>query len=524
MSATALTARGAVRARPRSAIAALALALAASAVALPSRAKAPPARPNVVIILADDLGYGDTGAYGATLVRTPNIDRLAREGRRYTDAYSPASVCSPSRYSLLAGRYAWRTWMKSGAVWATDPLVIEPDRFTLPDLFASRGYRTAIVGKWHLGFGAPGQPGWDDVAGPDFNRDVAPGPLEIGFGYAWVFPQTGQRPHFIIENHRVLGLDPADPIQLAPVLDIFRKPYLERPRLGTAENVTMKGGRATLYTHAQLSDMLTARAVRYIREQDGKQPFFLYVAHRNPHAPYTTAPRFAGTSVIGPYGDMIDELDASVGEVLRALDERDFSANTLVVFASDNGGIANYHKHVDAAVIHGHRINGPLRGQKTDAYEGGVRVPFIARWPGHVPAATESSALIALTDMLATFADFFHAPLPVNAGEDSYSFLDDLLHRPADQARRTALVNDAFSGVFAIREGDWKLILAQTGGGIGEMDVAPDPSRAAGQLYDLRHDVGETNNLHAKEPARVAHLTALLARYRESRRSTPEKR
>ena len=213
------------------------LGFGAAALMVPKSLQAKPdnKRPNVVFILADDLGYGDLSCYGATKVRTPNIDRLARDGRRFTDAHSPASVCTPTRYNLLTGRYAWRTWAKSSCVWSNDPLLIEPDRFTLADVFKQQGYRTACLGKWHLGFGRPGMEGWDDVLGPDYNQELRPGPLEVGFDYFWGFPHVGQYPHVIIENHRILGLTPDDPIRILPdERPGYEKDYRHRPRNGPA--------------------------------------------------------------------------------------------------------------------------------------------------------------------------------------------------------------------------------------------------------------------------------------------------
>ena len=490
----------------------------------PLKAGQPPAfqRPNVLFILADDLGYGDLSCYGATKVSTPNIDRLAAEGRRFTDAHSPSSVCTPSRYNLLSGRYAWRTWAKTGTVWANDPLLIEEDRFTLADLFKQQGYATAGIGKWHLGFGKPDIPGWDRVLGPDYNRELKPGPLEVGFDYYWGFPHVGQKPHVIIENHRVLGLRGEDPLRILPdPRPSYDQDYLHRPRVGRegVARLEVEGGRQAWYQHEDLAIMLTERAVQYIEDQSGDQPFFLYLAHRNIHGPHIPAKRFEGQSSIGEYGDFLLELDWSVGQVLDALDNKGFTDNTLVIFTSDNGAVVTYGP-VDRAEVNGHYVNGPLRGQKTDAYEGGHRVPFIARWPGQVRPGSESSAMIALTDVLATFADYFGQPLRSTAGEDSFSFLGALLDQPPRQITRQAMVNDSCTEVFAIRKGDWKLILSQTGGNIGDTR-AHDPSQPPGQLYHLGRDPAESKNEYARRPALVAELSRLLKTYQDSGRSAP---
>ena len=334
----------------------------------PLKAEHPPAfeRPNVVFILADDLGYGDLSCYGATKVATPNIDRLAAEGRRFTDAHSPASVCTPSRYNLLSGRYAWRTWARTGTVWGNDPLMIEEDRFTLADLFKQQGYVTACIGKWHLGFGKPDTPGWDKILGPDYNRELKPGPLEVGFDYYWGFPHVGQKPHVIIENHRVLGLQEKDPLSILPdPRPSYDQDYLHRPRVGRegVARLEVEGGLHARYQHEDLAIMLTERAVRYIENQRGDQPFFLYLAHRNIHGPLIPAKRFEGQSSIGVYGDFLLEFDWSVGQVLDALDNKGFTDNTLVIFSSDNGAVVTYGP-VDRAEVNGHYVNGPFAARR----------------------------------------------------------------------------------------------------------------------------------------------------------------
>ena len=482
-------------------------------------------KPNVIVILADDLGYGDLSCQGATKVHTPNIDRLAAEGRRFTDAHSPASVCTPTRYNLLTGRYAWRTWNSSGTVWANDPMLIDPDRFTLADLMKGQGYRTACLGKWHLGFGSPEMPGWDDVLGPDYNGPLRPGPLDVGFDYFWGVPHVGQLPHVIIENDRIVGLDPDDPIRMLPdKRPGFEKNYLERPRLGLAAALGVSGGKAARYEHEDLALMLTKRSVDWIRDQSAEQPFFLYYAHRNIHGPLRPNSRFRGKSDIGVYGDFLLELDWSVGELLDVLDETGLAKNTLILFASDNGAIQTYRERIDSAEIKGHKINGPLRGQKTDAYEGGCRVPLLARWPGKIAPGAESDALVALTDLLATFADYFEVPLPENAGEDSFSFLGALLGQEPRQVVRDALVSDSFLATMAIRRGDWKLILGQSGGGVATHELAVDPNQPPGQLYHLGQDIGESTNLYDEHPERVRSLTQLLRTYEKSGRSAPLER
>jgi len=506
-------------------------ALLLTALVLPFSAMAPlsaeelaEGRPNIIVILADDLGYGDLGCYGATQVKTPNIDRLAREGMRFTDAHSPASVCTPSRYNLLTGRYCWRTWAGHGTVWANDPLLIEESRMTVASLLRSAGYYTGCIGKWHLGFGRPGTPNWDDMLGPDFNAELRPGPLDVGFDYFYGMPAVGQHPNIFIDERRVVGLDPHDPIRfINDPRPEFQVRYLERPRTSPT-NLQMASGKSAEYLFEDGALRITEKAVSFIK-QHREQPFFLYLAHRNIHSPMRPNPRFKGTSALGVYGDFIHELDWSVGEVLGTLDQLGLTNKTLLVFSSDNGGVAG-RKPVDHAEINGHRVNGPLRGQKTEVYEGGHREPFIVRWPGRVQAGATSHALVANTDLMATFAELVNRKLPADAGEDSFSFLSVLLGKTSDWPARSSLVTDSMLGLFAIQQGPWKLIQGQGGGGFYPQNTTNAgttlPAGApAGQLYNLADDIGETRNLYTEQPHIVARLTALLEKIKQDGRSRP---
>ncbi len=337
---------------------------------MPASAQAPR---NVVLILADDLGYGDLSAYSATSYETPNIDRLAEEGRLFTDAHSPHPVCTPTRYGLMTGRYSWRTWAGTANVWSDDPLLIEEGRYTLPMLLKASGYKTAIVGKWHLGYGRPDGENWTD-AGVDYNGNIAPGPLEVGFDYYFGIPHVGQQPHVFIQNHGVVGLRPESPLQLhRDDRWLHRTSYLER--FGFPPRHHFTGGHGALYDHKELALQLTEKAEGWIRAQAEEQ-FFLYFAHRNTHGPVIPNEMFRGKSGIGSYGDFVLELDWSVGRILDTLDELGLTEDTLVLFSSDNGAVVRS--------MSGHSVNGPLRGQKTEAYEGGQRVPLLARWPGRI--------------------------------------------------------------------------------------------------------------------------------------------
>ena len=484
-------------------------------------AEAPkPLRPNIVIILADDLGWGDLGCYGATKVQTPHCDRLAKEGMRFTDAHSPCSVCTPSRYNLLTGRYAWRTWVKTGCVWADDPLFIDESRTTLPSLLRSAGYVTACVGKWHLGFGKPGMAGWDSVVGPDYNRDLKPGPLEVGFDYFFGVPHVGQIPHFFVENHRVVNLDASDPVRILPDPNpIWNLDYLHRPRTENP-NLGVSGGRQTTYLHEELATKLTEKAVAWIAQQQKERPFFLHFCARNVHAPIAPAPRFRNTSQCGSYGDFIHEFDWSVSEILRALDEHGFTSNTMVILSSDNGAVNQGYQPGPKAEYQGHLANGLLRGQKTEIYEGGHRVPFLVRWPGFVAPASHCDQLIANTDLLATTAELVGQRLADDAGEDSFSFLPALLHQRPTQPLRGTIVHDSWKGQYAIREGNWKLLLCQGGGGLG-WKAETDATQPSGQLFNLAEDLGENRNLYKEHPEIVKRLTTLFEKIRHENRSRP---
>ena len=351
--------------------------------------------------MADDLGYGDLSCYGAEKVRTPEIDSLSRQGVLFTDAHSPSAVCTPTRYGVLTGRYCWRTHLKYDCLFGHDPLLIEPDRPTVASLLRSAGYATACVGKWHLGFGK---------SQPDWNGELKPGPLETGFDYYFGVPVTNaQAPYVYVENHRVVNLDPRDPIRLGP----------------DSKTNVMEGGKAARFKPEELALVQTRKAVDYI-ERNRDRRFFLYFTPTNVHGPYTPNPRFRGTSECGVYCDSIRELDWSVGEILRTLDKCGLAGNTLVIFTSDNGGL-----YTRDAYDRGHRCNLDLLGQKTDVWEGGHRVPFLARWPNRIQAGARSDELICLVDFMATAAAVTGVQLPYEAGPDSCNVLPALAREDA---------------------------------------------------------------------------------------------
>ena len=461
------------------------------------------APPNVVFIMADDLGYGDLGCYGATHFETPACDRLAEEGMKFTDAHSPSAVCSPTRYGVLTGRYCWRTWLKNWVLFAEHPLLIETDRLTMGKIFQQAGYTTACIGKWHLG--------WGTELNPDFSGEVKPGPLEVGFDDFFGVPFSHNSPkplQVYVRNRRI--------VNLAPGLR-YDSPAAMKDTVRKLEDTAIT---------------LSREAVAFI-ERNKSRPFFLYYPTTNIHFPLTPNSRFQGSSKAGVYGDFVVEFDWAVGEVLAALDRYNLTSNTLVVLTSDNG--ARPHP-----ALNGHPCNGPWRGTKRQIYEGGHRVPLIVRWPGKVEAGSTSDETVCLTDFFRTFAAIVNQPVPEGAGEDSYDITDILRGRAHKTPLREATVHHSVAGRFALRKGDWKLV---EGRGDGDYPrnaqgtiavVTHTPTRdpdtgewlkldyfglspaGAFQLYNLRDDPTESSDLSEEHPDKVQELKALLDRYRAS--------
>jgi arylsulfatase A-like enzyme len=478
------------------------------------------ARPkNIIVILADDLGYGDVGCYGATRVKTPNLDRLAAEGLRFTDGHAPSATCTPTRYALLTGEYAWRK-RGTGVLPGNAALIIQPGRPTLPALLRGAGYTTACVGKWHLGLGA---------GNLDWNAEIKPGPLEIGFDYSFIIPATGDRvPCVYVENHRVVGLDPKDPIQVSYGQPVGDEPtgrthpelLKVRPSRGHDQTIVngisrigyMSGGKAARWKDEDMADVITRKATEFI-ERNRERPFFLYFSTHDIHVPRVPHARFAGKSGCGVRGDVIQEMDWSVGEVMAALDRLKLAQDTLVIFGSDNGPVVD-DGYADGAVedLKDHKPGGPLRGTKYSLYEGGTRTPFIARWPGRIKPGV-SDALVCQVDFMASFAALAGRNLPAEAAPDSFNVLPALLGE--SKTGREHLVEHA--GGTALRKGWWKLIPA-AGPGMGG---AARGQTANPQLYNLAEDLGETKNLAGEHPERVKEMTALLQQVREQGRSRP---
>ena len=462
------------------------------------------AKPNVIFILADDVGYGDFGCYGATKVKTPNIDRLAKEGLRFTDAHSPAATCTPTRYAFLTGQYAFRNPLGSHILPGDAPLSIKPGTFTLPALFKKAGYTTAVVGKWHLGLG-------ERSAEQDWNGEIKPGPLEIGFDKSFIIPATGDRtPCVFVEDHRVVNLDPKDPI----TVDYKNcKPGHSNPVQGIGRIGAMTGGKSALWKDEEIAETITSRAVKFI-EQNKKQPFFLYFATHDIHVPRVPAKKFRGASKAGVRGDVIQEFDWSVGEIFKTLKRLDLSENTLVIVTSDNGGVLDFGDTVerdgDKKSNEGHAFNGPLRGTKGNPYEGGTRVPFVVHWPEKIKPGI-SAELVCHIDMLNTCAALLDQKLPGNAGPDSFNFLSVLLGKKLERPVREYLIEDARQK--AIRQGQWKFIPAAKG---------KNAKDAEDELYNLANDLGESQNLATKNPEKVKELSSLLNQAMTQSRTRPE--
>jgi arylsulfatase A len=477
----------------------------------------PPRRPNVVLLYADDMGVGDVAAANPeSKIATPHLDRLVREGTRFTNAHSSSGICTPSRYALLHGRYHWRKF--HGIVNAFDRPVLDPARTTLAELLRSQGYRTACIGKWHLGWdwdairrpGAEPRPdGKQKIFGPeafDWSQRIPGGPLDHGFDSYFGDDVPNFPPYAWFEDDRVVT---------PPTVNLA---LTGQPAEGNWE--ARLGPSVAGWDFHAVMPRLTQRAVEWIGRQDRETPFFLYFPFTSPHAPIVPAAGFAGRSPAGGYGDFVMQTDAAVGAVLDALEARGLLDDTLVIFTADNGPEAYAYERVRR---HGHRSMGPLRGVKRDLWEGGHRVPFLVRWPGRVPAGRAEDGLLSQIDLFATIAGFVGAPIPTDGGpsascEDSVD--QQAVFMGAGPSARDTLVHNTNPGGYAIRHGDWVLVDLKSGGVTGVPKWYDEANGYAaqtlpGELYDLRVDPGQHRNRYADEPDRVADLQQRLRAIRD---------
>ena len=463
-----------------------------------SPATAAETKPNIVVILADDFGVGDIQAhYPDNKIATPHLDRLVRQGVSFTDAHSPSAVCSPTRYGLLTGRYAWRTRLQEWVIAAYEPPLIAEDRITLPGFLKQHGYRTSCVGKWHLGWNWPGpQPSrMNEVRNGnktlewDFTQPIAGGPTTRGFDDYFGVDLPNLPPFTWIRDDR---------IAIQPTAK-----YVHDPSVGVVMPRGFVGApMAPGWKFDDILSEITRQAVSRIHElakQD--EPFFLYFSQTSPHEPVVPSPKFKGRSGIAPIADFVMETDWSAGQVIQAIDDAGIADNTIVIFTADNG-----HSHYTGwqdLVDAGHHPSGPFRGHKGDIWEGGHRVPLVIRWPGHIKPNTSTSHLACLTDVFATCADAIDTDLPATGAEDSMSFLPAALGQ--SPAARAPIVNHSNFGEFAYRDGDWKLIYRNA----SALEKSRGQHRIP-ELYNLKTDPAESTNLAAEHPDIVQRLTPQL--------------
>ena len=462
--------------------------------------------PNIVFILADDMGYGDVHALNPrSKIPTPHLDRLSTEGMTFTDAHTPSAVCTPTRYGLLTGRYAWRTRLRSGVLNGYSEPLIEEDRPTVASFLQQRGYHTGMVGKWHLGLGYARTP---DGKTFDFSKPVSDGPHTRGFGFSYIIPASLDfPPYFYLRDGK--------PTQ-APTLTQAAQPFPAFLR---------KGERGPDLVMEDCLDDLRKQAVAYLeRRAAAEQPFFLYFALSAPHKPVLPHRRFRGKSELGPYGDFITQVDSTVGAVLKALDELGLRDNTLVIYTSDNGSFMRRHDGPDAAdhvsdetvqaydAGH-HTANHVFRGTKADIWEAGHHVPFFARWPGAIEPNSQSDQTICLTDFFATVAEITETETPKSAAEDSFSILP-LLRGEGWTSPRAPVIHHSSGGMFAIRDGQWKLVLGNGSG--GREQPKGQPFEKPYQLFNLSSDLSERTNVITEHADVAAGLERTLEQIRWS--------
>ena len=477
-------------------------------------------KPHIIYVLMDDMGQGDVSCFNpSSKIHTPQIDSLAKNGMMFTDAHTNSSVCTPTRYGILTGRYAWRTHLKKSVIGGTSPSLIKPGRMTLASLLKDQGYHTGMIGKWHLGWDFSFHPDsvkidplyWGYTPGTkiDYANGVKNGPDVHGFDYYYAIPSSLDIPPYVyVENGRVTNLD------------ITEREGEEGKRL-------WRGGPMSAdFDIEDCTPNFFRRANQFIaKNAKAEKPFFLYLPLPSPHTPILPIKEFQGKSGVNEYADFMLQIDFHMGELIKTLKEHKIFDNTLLIFTADNG--ISPRANIEEINNAGHFPSNGFRGRKADIFEGGHRVPYIVTWPkGGVKAGSISNQTICTTDMLATLADLLKVKLPANAGEDSYSTLPLLMNRPYD-FKRPATVHHSINGSFAIRQGDWKLIFCPGSGGWPKSDLTPEMAKAQGlpliQLYNLKSDPAETVNLYADYPHIVDRLTAQMQKYIDQGRSTPGK-
>ena len=460
------------------------------------------------------MGYGDISALNAeSKIPTPQMDRLLKEGMYFSDAHSPSAVCTPTRYGILTGRYCFRTRLQSGVLVGHQPSLIEPGRLTIASMLQEKGYNTACIGKWHLGLDfkkknqrKPLVEGdwWNlsNTSNIDYQAEVDGGPADCGFNYSFIIPASLDIPPYLyVRNKKVVN---PDIIHIEGVNDKNLQGKFWRA-----------GDASKDFDFYQTLPVFTAEAVHYIRDQVmamPQRPFFLYFALPAPHTPWLPLEAFNGKSDAGRYGDFVTQVDFTIGEILKVIDESGITKNTIVFLTSDNGA----YWFPENIQEFNHRSNYIFRGMKSDVWEGGHHIPFIVRWPGKIKEGSSSEQMVCLTDLTATCADIVGYKLPYNAAEDSYSHLPALFGEKNDRSARDQLVMQSIEGMYSIRKENWKLILGRGSGGWSYEGRQDEP---AGQLYNLTNDIGEKHNLYETYPDKISDLTDMLNMFKEERRS-----
>lgn len=479
-------------------------------------------KPNIVLIYTDDLGYGDVSSYGTSAIQTPNIDRLAKNGVRFTNAHATSATCTPSRFSLLTGKYAWRK-EGTGIAPGDATLLIPVTTTTLPGMLQKAGYNTAVIGKWHLGLG--------DAKGIDWNEKIKPGPAEIGFNYSFLIPATGDRvPCVFVENQQVVNLDKKDPITVSYTRPVDpnaptgkKNPELLKMHPSHGHDMTivngisrigyMKGGNAALWKDEDFANILVQKATAYITQQKAN-PFFLYFSTHDIHVPRVANERFAGKSGFGPRGDVLLQLDWTVGQIEEVLKKNGLLENTLIIFTSDNGQVIDDGYKDDAVEKLGnHKPNGIYRGGKYSAFEAGTRVPFIVSWKGKVKPGKVNDALFSQIDLYASLASLAGVKVEAGQAPDSKNYLPVLLNQTNKQ--REFLIEQSINSTLSLVIGNWKYIEPSKGPKINKdtnTELGNDPKP---QLYNLAADPGETKNLAEVYPERVAEMKLKLDNIRQ---------